>query len=172
MSQPNAPREISAKWNALPVDLDAVVRDELAAAQRRGMPINAIADDAEIAGWKLYEVSVGKRRLAFGEIARFMRAVGSIRCLDALARSVGECGYLLVPNRTALTGADPLGELVDVFVEAGRLAAAHRQDAEQRDPQSLADVLDAAHRLQTEIAEFIHAAEAAAPQQLRRVVGR
>jgi hypothetical protein len=169
MSGPNTPRESSVNWTALPVDLDAVVLDELSAAQRRGMPIKQIADDAGLPLWKVYEVSEGKKRLAFGEIARFMRAIRSVRCLEALARSVGEHGYLLVPNCTVSTGADPFAELCDVFVQTGRLAEAHRAEAAARDPQSLGHVLDAARRLQTELAEFIHAAEVTAPQSLRAV---
>jgi hypothetical protein len=169
MSLLNAPREVSANWNALPVDLNAVVRTEIENAERRGQPIKAIAADADLPAWKLYEVCAGKRRLAFSEAPGLMRALQSIRCLEALARSVGECGYLLVPNRSSLTGAEPLAELVDVFVEAGRLAHAHRDHAEQRDPASLRSVLDAARTLQTQIAEFIHAAESTAPPHLKAV---
>lgn len=169
MNTPNAPRESSVNWNALPVDLDAVVRDEIDAAQRRGAPLKAIADDAEIPRWKLYEVAEGKRTLAFNEIARFMRATQSIRCLEALARSVGDCGYLLVPNRRGDSGVDPLAELVDVFIDAGRLAEAQQAHAAARDPQSLSAVLESALRLQTQLAEFIHAAQATPSAALRAV---
>jgi hypothetical protein len=98
-----------------------------------------------------------------------VRAIGSVRCLDALARSCGEHGYLIIPNRSAASGLDPFAELVDIFAEAGRLAYVLRTHAEQRDPVSMRAVLDAARVLQTELAEFVHAAEATAPSQLKAV---
>src|SRR6478735_683322 len=86
---PNTTGEVSANWNALPVDLDAVVRQELDAAQRRGQPLKAIADEAGIPGWRLYEIGAQKKKLAFADASRFMRSIRSTGLLEALARSVG-----------------------------------------------------------------------------------
>lgn len=86
----------------------------------------------------------------------------------ALAAEVSDCGFLLLRHpESADAVTDPITELIDVFVATGRLAECHRAFALVRDPASLSDVTAAARRLQTELAEFIQAAESTTQTPLR-----
>jgi hypothetical protein len=103
-----------------------------------------------------------------------------LRHLMALTRETGrsfaleaeahECGFLLVSQQLALGSVDPMRELLDVFDAAGKLASSFRVQVAARDPESLRDVIACARRLQTEVAEFVHAAETAAPANLLRAI--
>lgn len=110
---PNTSSELSANWNALPVDVDAVVLTELTAAQRRGVPLKAIAADAGIKDWRLYEINEGKKKLSVAEAPGFMRAIASTVLLEALARSVGAIVFFLKP-----VSAGGHGDLYQAFEDA------------------------------------------------------
>lgn len=112
-----------------PVDLDAVVLQELEAAQRRGQPLKAIADDAGIAGWRLYEIGARKKRLAFSEAAGLMRAVQSTVLVEALARSVGAIVFFLRPTSP---GNEDLYQAFETAVE-DLAAIAREKNAALRD---------------------------------------
>lgn len=90
----------------------------------------------------------------------------------ALEAEVTDCGFLLVKSPEAMVVTDAMTELVDVFAGTGRLAESHRAHAARQEPQSLRVVIEAARSLQTEVAEFIQAAETdvpAAPKTLKAV---
>lgn len=78
----------------------------------------------------------------------------------ALAAEVADCGYLLVRHPEANTVSDALTELADVAIGTGRVFEAHREHARKSDPDTMRAIVAAARSLQTEIAEFIQAAEA------------
>jgi hypothetical protein len=115
MSTPNPTHESSANRAALPVDLRALVLHELVAAQKRGLLLKAIADDARMPGWRLYEIAQGKKRLTFEEADRLMTAIGSTRLLDGLARNVGAVVFFLRPMDAA--GQDDLYQAFEAAVE-------------------------------------------------------
>lgn len=112
MTTPKSPRETSVNRAPLPVDLAALVLEEITAAQKRGIPIKAIAEDARIPTWRLYEITEGRKRLAFDETGRLMDALRSIRLLEGLARSVGA---VVVIVRAEAEGHD---DLYHAFEEA------------------------------------------------------
>lgn len=128
--------ESSTNRDPLPIDFDALVLEELTAAQKRGRPIKAIADDGGLALKRLYRIHDGSARLALTETTGFMRGVASTRVLDALARSVGAMVFFL-------RSQDPRhADLHEAFADAVQdLAAIER---EQRAALANDDVIDRA----------------------------
>jgi hypothetical protein len=84
----------------------------------------------------------------------------------ALQAEVEACGFLMVPQPHGV-GSDPIAELVDVFASTGQLAESHRSHVAARAPETLRDVIASARTLQTEVAEFISAAESDVPRSLK-----
>lgn len=111
----NGSREGSVK-----VDIDATVIAELHEAQKRGLPLKAIAFDAGIKTWRLYEIAEGKTRIAASELVPFMEATSSDVLLHTIAHARG---YLVFRVRQA-TGdfADLYGALTRTMQELGDVA--------------------------------------------------
>jgi hypothetical protein len=113
-----------------------------------------------------YAAVNGTDEMPLRHLIALTRETGRSFALEAEAH---ECGFLLIPQQLAFASDDPMREVLDVFDATGRLACAYRAQVAARDPESLRDVIGCARRLQTEVAEFVHAAETATPHPLRAI---
>lgn len=106
-----------------------------------------------------YAAVNGADEMPIRDLIALTRVTGRTFALEA---EVADCGFLLVRNPEAHTASDVLTELADVAIGTGRVFEAHREHARAKDPDAMRAIVAAARALQTEIAEFIQAAETSA----------
>jgi hypothetical protein len=143
------------------VDLDATVIAELHDAQKRGIPLKAIAFDADIKPWRLYEIYEGKARASFAEAARLMAAINSDGLLHALAQTRGAMVFRVRPVTGSLS--DIHAAMNKVVLELGDVARTNERCLDDGDLTA-----DEAEAIAREVDELISAGAALKDLALRK----